>query len=138
MLTGAPMWWNYLLWAVTVVLGGLVMATYVRRPGETRTGSVFGTACGGGLLTAFAVSTAEPGPRGCSSPRGRPGCSCVDRATVTPVPYQRSARKAVVEDPFLGPSSRSLASRSRAGPAGSVRPRGRAWNGQIGGQPSRA
>ena len=48
-------WWNYPVWAITAVLGGLVVATYVRRPaaGTPRNGTA--AASGGGLLAAFAV-----------------------------------------------------------------------------------
>ncbi|MFR9674887.1 hypothetical protein [Streptomyces sp. TR02-1] len=48
-------WWNLLTLALTSVLAGIVLATYVRRPGETtaaggsRSGSV------GGVLSFFAV-----------------------------------------------------------------------------------
>ena len=49
------LWWNYVTWAVTAVLGGLVVATYIRRPhdGAPRNGTA--AASGGGLLAAFAV-----------------------------------------------------------------------------------
>ena len=49
------LWWNYPVWAVTSVLGGLVVATYIRRPGDTAAGNGAAAASGGGLLTAFAV-----------------------------------------------------------------------------------
>ena len=49
------LWWNYPIWAVTAVLGGLIVATYIRRPGDRRPRSGAGAASGGGLLTAFAV-----------------------------------------------------------------------------------
>ena len=49
------LWWNYPIWAVTAVLGGLVSATYVRGAQDTRTGNGVGVASGGGLLAAFAV-----------------------------------------------------------------------------------
>lgn len=49
------LWWNYPVWAVTSVLGGLVAATYIRRPGETAAGNGAAAASGGGLLTALAV-----------------------------------------------------------------------------------
>ena len=49
------LWWNYPIWAATALLGGLVVATYIRRPqdGASRNGA--GAASGGGLLAAFAV-----------------------------------------------------------------------------------
>jgi hypothetical protein len=49
------LWWNYPVWAATAVLGGLVVATYIRRPGDTTARSGLGSASGGGLLAAFAV-----------------------------------------------------------------------------------
>lgn len=49
------LWWNYPVWAVTTVLGGLVVATYVRRPGDTAPRNGLAPASGGGLLAAFAV-----------------------------------------------------------------------------------
>lgn len=49
------LWWNYVAWAVTAVLGGLVVATYIRRPGDHSPRSGATAATGGGLLTAFAV-----------------------------------------------------------------------------------
>ena len=48
-------WWNYPVWAVTAVLGGLVVATYVRRPADRAPRSGTAAASGGGLLAAFAV-----------------------------------------------------------------------------------
>ena len=48
-------WWNYPVWAGTAVLGGLVVATYIRRPGDSAPRSGAGAASGGGLLAAFAV-----------------------------------------------------------------------------------
>ena len=48
-------WWNYPVWAISAVLGGLVVATYVRRPGDPSPRSGAGQASGGGLLAAFAV-----------------------------------------------------------------------------------
>lgn len=49
------LWWNYPVWAATAVLGGLLVATYIRRPGEVTARSGLGSASGGGLLAAFAV-----------------------------------------------------------------------------------
>lgn len=49
------LWWNYVVWAVTAVLGGLLVATYVRSPGERAGRSGAGPASGGGLLAALAV-----------------------------------------------------------------------------------
>lgn len=49
------LWWNYPVWAVTSVLGGLMVATYIRRPDETAPRNGATVASGGGLLTAFAV-----------------------------------------------------------------------------------
>ena len=48
-------WWNYPVWAGTAALGGLVVATYIRRPGDSAPRSGAGAASGGGLLAAFAV-----------------------------------------------------------------------------------
>lgn len=48
-------WWNYPVWAIGAVLGGLVAATYIRRPGDQTPRSGAGAASGGGLLAAFAV-----------------------------------------------------------------------------------
>jgi hypothetical protein len=47
------LWWNYPVWAVTALLGGLLVATFVRPPqvGAAPTTSL----TGGGLLSAFAV-----------------------------------------------------------------------------------
>ena len=53
-MTPVP-WWNYAVWAVTAVLGGLVVATYVRRPGHTAPRNGAAAASGGGLVAAFAV-----------------------------------------------------------------------------------
>ena len=50
-----PLWWNYPIWVATAVLGGLLAATYVRRPGDDRPHGGARAASGGGLLTAFAV-----------------------------------------------------------------------------------
>lgn len=49
------LWWNYVAWAMTTVLGGLVVATYIRRPEDHAPRSGATAAAGGGLLTAFAV-----------------------------------------------------------------------------------
>jgi hypothetical protein len=49
------LWWNYPVWAASAVLGGLVVATYIRRPGDTTARNGLGSASGGGLLAAFAV-----------------------------------------------------------------------------------
>ena len=45
-------WWNYPILAATALLGGLVVATYVRSPAE-RAGLT--TTAGGGLLSALAI-----------------------------------------------------------------------------------
>lgn len=46
------LWWDYPVWAVTALLAGLVLATYVRRvPVDSSAGATFG----GGLLSFFAV-----------------------------------------------------------------------------------
>ena len=49
------LWWNYVTWAVTALLGGLVVATYIRRPHDRAPRNGAAAASGGGLLTAFAV-----------------------------------------------------------------------------------
>ena len=49
------LWWNYGVWAATAVLGGLVVATYIRRPGDRTPRNGVTPASGGGLLAAFAV-----------------------------------------------------------------------------------
>ena len=49
------LWWNYPIWAVSAVLGGLISATYVRGAQDTRASNGVGAASGGGLLAAFAV-----------------------------------------------------------------------------------
>lgn len=49
------LWWNYVVWAVTAALGGLVVATYIRRPHDRAPRNGAAAASGGGLLTAFAV-----------------------------------------------------------------------------------
>lgn len=46
------LWWNYPVWAVTAILAGLVLATYVRR---VPVGSSAGAALGGGLMSFLAV-----------------------------------------------------------------------------------
>ncbi|WP_193375763.1 hypothetical protein [Modestobacter italicus] len=51
----AVLWWNYVVWGVTAALGGLVVATYVRRPHDRAPRNGAAAASGGGLLTAFAV-----------------------------------------------------------------------------------
>ena len=48
-------WWNYPVWAATAVLGGLVVATYVRRPADRTPRNGTAAASGGGVLAAFAV-----------------------------------------------------------------------------------
>jgi len=53
-MTPVP-WWNYAAWPVTAVLGGLVVATYIRRPGHGAPRNGAAAASGGGLVTAFAV-----------------------------------------------------------------------------------
>lgn len=45
-------WWDYPVWALSALLAGLVLATYVRR---APVGSPGGAAFGGGLLSFFAV-----------------------------------------------------------------------------------
>lgn len=45
-------WWNYPILAVSAVLGGLVLATYVRTPTATAT---TGRTAGGGILSALAI-----------------------------------------------------------------------------------
>lgn len=47
------LWWNYPVWLVTALLGGLILATYVRTP-EARQ-AMTGTSAGGGLLSVLAV-----------------------------------------------------------------------------------
>ena len=48
----AILWWDYPVWAVTALLAGLVLATYVRRvPVDSSAGATFG----GGILSFFAV-----------------------------------------------------------------------------------
>ena len=47
------LWWNYPVWLATAVLGGLILATYVRTP-ETRS-AMTGASAGGGLLAVLAV-----------------------------------------------------------------------------------
>lgn len=47
------LWWNYPIWAVTALLGGLAIATYIR-PTQGNT-SRFAGMTGGGVLSAFAV-----------------------------------------------------------------------------------
>ena len=49
------LWWNYPVWAITAVLGGLVVATYIHRPQDRAPRSGAPTASGGGVLAAFAV-----------------------------------------------------------------------------------
>lgn len=49
------LWWNYAVWAVTAALGGLVVATYIRRPEHRAPRNGAAAASGGGLLAAFAV-----------------------------------------------------------------------------------
>lgn len=50
-MTPVP-WWSYPILAATALLGGLVMATYVRSPAQP---SGLGTTAGGGLLPALAI-----------------------------------------------------------------------------------
>ena len=45
-------WWNYPILIATAVLGGLVVATYVRTPAR---GAGMGRSAGGGLLSALAI-----------------------------------------------------------------------------------
>lgn len=46
------LWWNYPVWAVTALLAGLVLATYVRR---APSGPVAGASVGGGVMSFLAV-----------------------------------------------------------------------------------
>lgn len=46
-------WWSWPIWAVSAVLGGLVLATYVGTPDSAGRGG--GAGAGGGLLSALAV-----------------------------------------------------------------------------------
>ena len=46
------LWWNYPVWALTAVLAGLLLATYVR---PVPIDSSAGAALGGGLMSFFAV-----------------------------------------------------------------------------------
>lgn len=46
------LWWNYPVWAVSALLGGLVFASYVREPNRR---SVPKTATAGGVLSFLAV-----------------------------------------------------------------------------------
>lgn len=55
-----PVWWNYPVWIVTSIMSGMLLATYLRRPGSAATpgreearSSRFGLA--GGMLAWFAV-----------------------------------------------------------------------------------
>lgn len=48
-------WWNYPIWALTAVLAGLVVATYVRSGGATRTRGEGSGGFVGGLASFFAV-----------------------------------------------------------------------------------
>jgi hypothetical protein len=51
-----PEWWNYPLWVAGAVLVGLLAATYVADPGQSRSGdSQGGKVFGGGLLSVYAV-----------------------------------------------------------------------------------
>lgn len=47
------LWWNYPVWAATAVLGGPILATYVRTPDGEQ--AMTGTSAGGGLLSVLAV-----------------------------------------------------------------------------------
>ena len=42
------LWWNYAVWPVTAVLGRLVEATYIRRPGHAAPRNGAAAASGGG------------------------------------------------------------------------------------------
>ena len=46
-------WWSWPVWAATALLGGLVLATYVRTPDSAGRGA--GTGASGGFLGALAV-----------------------------------------------------------------------------------
>ena len=46
------LWWNYPVWALSSVLTGLVVATYVRRRAD---GPAAGRATAGGMLSVFAI-----------------------------------------------------------------------------------
>ncbi len=47
------LWWNYPIWLLTALLGGLILATCLRTP---ETGSAMtGASAGGGLLSVLAV-----------------------------------------------------------------------------------
>lgn len=48
------LWWNYPVWVLTIVLGGLAIATYVRTPDSDDRGRVSGVA-GGGILSTLAI-----------------------------------------------------------------------------------
>lgn len=47
------LWWNYPVWLATAVLGGLIVATYVRTPETSQ--ATTGASAGGGLLSVLAV-----------------------------------------------------------------------------------
>ncbi len=48
------LWWNYPVWVLTMVLGGLAIATYIRTPDTDDRGRVGGVA-GGGILSTLAI-----------------------------------------------------------------------------------
>lgn len=48
------LWWNYPVWAITAVLGGLIFATYVRSTVGSRSRDT-GTSIGGSTLSLLAV-----------------------------------------------------------------------------------
>ena len=49
------LWWNYPVWAISSMLTGALIATYVRSSLTPGTRSHSGKTLGGGLLSAFAV-----------------------------------------------------------------------------------
>jgi hypothetical protein len=49
------LWWNYPVWVVSAVLGGVTVATYIRRPGYSTARNGLAAASTGGLVAAFAV-----------------------------------------------------------------------------------
>jgi hypothetical protein len=48
-------WWAWPIWASAAVIGGLLLATYVRVPAATGTADTSRTAVAGGVLSVFAV-----------------------------------------------------------------------------------
>jgi len=83
------LWWNYPVWAGTALLGGLLLATYVRAP--VADAAPTASLTGGGLLSAFAV-----------------GCPVCNKLVVALVGFSGAINLWAPIQPILGVASLAL------------------------------